>query len=70
MTLPLDVVVEVDAQEKVSQLQDLFSSAIRAQLQAMRCCLEQHHTKVVTAGGWVVVVAGFEKDWILPDLTG
>ena len=46
LTLPLDIVVEVDVKEELSILVELITSAIRAQLQAMKQCLQQHHCKV------------------------
>ena len=38
--------MEVDVQEKLRRLVELITSAVRTQLQAMRQCLEQYHSKV------------------------
>lgn len=45
LTLPVAAVVEVDGREKVEGLQELFCTAVTAQLQAMHNCLQQHRSK-------------------------
>ncbi|KAL8569277.1 hypothetical protein ACOMHN_029898 [Nucella lapillus] len=45
LTLPLDVVVEVDGRRKVEGVQEIFSTAVTAQLQAMQNCLTLHRSK-------------------------
>jgi hypothetical protein len=46
LSLPLDVVVEADPDKTVSELTELVGASVSAQLQAMKQCLLNHHTRV------------------------
>lgn len=45
LSLPLDVIVEVDVDCKLGELPEIFSKAVRVQLQAMRQCLHQYYNE-------------------------